>query len=257
EAIRENRIQAIFQALMRVSDRSSKLSFTELFHISSRFIAHNGQTITADSVLNSNRDENLARLIDRWKIRECISRLVSGNYSEGQAPGFYIELSEASCTDAKLAGWIGELIKHHGKKRRFGEICLSLGGNVFMRHLKPLLALLAHLNKQHGFHFALNSVEDAELCNVCFSQFPFNLLIVTHAVLKRLTDDKSGAGGWAKMHESANNRGALTVASGIEDTDALAFAISAGVDFVQGDFIAPEQEELEAVVGVESVQIGS
>ncbi len=255
QAIRENRLQAIFQALMKVSERSSKLSFTELFQISSRFIAHNGKTITADSVITGKQDDSLARLIDRWKIRESVSRLLSGNFPEEQTPGFYIQLSEASCTDAKLAGWLSELIKRHGKNRRFGEVYLGLNGNVFMRHLKPLLALLDYLKKQHGFLFALNSVEEVDLCNVCFSQFPFSLLIVDYAVLKRLKENKPGAGAWEKMLESANNRAALTVVSGIEDADALTLAISAGVDFVQGNFIAPEQEEIEAVVGVESVQI--
>ncbi len=257
EAIRENRLQAVFQALMRVSERSSKLPFTELFQISSRFIAHNGEKITADSVITGKQDDSLARLIDRWKIRECISRLLSGNFPAAQTPGFSIQLSEASCTDIKLATWVDKLIKHHGKRNRFGEICLSLRGDVFMHQLKPLLELMAQLNRQHGFQFGLSGIEDAEFCNICFSQFPFSLLIVDYAVLKRLKENKSGAGAWEKMLGSANNRAASTVVSGIEDAAALTFAISAGVDFVQGNFIAPEQEKIEAVVGVESVQIDS
>ncbi len=257
EAIRENRIQAIFQALMKVSERSSKLPFTELFQISPRFIAHNGQTIQADAILKGKRDDNLARLVDRWKIRECISRLLDGKFPEKQAPGFCIGLSEASCTDVKLAAWIGELIKHHGGQRRFGEICLSVSGEVFMRQLKPLLALFAHLNKQHGFLFALTNAEDSELCKVCFSQFPFSLLSVSYPTLKRLTESENDVSEWDKMLDSAHRRAAMSVASGIEDANALTFAISKHIDFVQGDFIAPEQEEIEAVVGVESVQIRS
>lgn len=255
KAIRENRIQAIFQALMKASETDSKLPFSELFKISARFIAHDGQTITAESVLEEAKDKELSRLIDRWKIRECVSRLLSGNLIEGRLPGFCIGMSEASCTDAGLAGWVGELIKQHGKKRRFGELCLSVHADVFMRHLKPLLALFSHLSKQHGFLFALNGVEDAKLCNVCFSQYPFNLLTVTHGALKHLKNDKSGSGGWARVLGAAKQHGALTIVSGIEDAEALAFAITAEVDFVQGDFIAPEQEEIESVVGVESVQI--
>lgn len=257
EAIRENRIQAIFQALMKVSERSSKLPFTELFQISPRFIAHNGQTMKTDAVLKGKRDDNLARLVDRWKIRECISRLLDGKFPEKQAPGFCIALSEASCTDAKLAAWIGELIKHHGGQRRFSEICLSVTGEVFMRQLRPLLALFAHLNKQHGFLFALTNAEDPELCKVCFSQFPFSLLSVTYPTLERLTESDNDVSGWDRILDSAHKRAALGVATGIEDASSLTFAISKGIDFVQGDFIAPEQEEVEAVVGVESVQIRS
>ncbi len=256
-AIRENRIQAIFHALMKVSERSSKLPFTELFQISPRFIAHNGQTMDADSVLKGNKDDNLARLIDRWKIRECVGRLLGEKFPEKQAPGFYIELSEASCTDVNLAPWIGELIKRHGANHRFGEVCLSISGNDLMKHLKPVLALMTHLQKKHGFLFALHHTDEPELCKVCFKQFPFNLLAVQYGRLKTLIDEDSGDGDWKSMLDSAHKRAALTVASGIEDANALTFAISAGIDFVQGDFVAPEQEEIEAVVGVESVQIKS
>ncbi|MDX1527808.1 MAG: EAL domain-containing protein [Gammaproteobacteria bacterium] len=255
EAIRENRIEATFQALMKVSERSSKLPFAELFQISPRFIAHNGQTIMADAVLKERKDDNLARLVDRWKLRECVSRLLGGKFKDKQAPGFYLELSEASCTDVKLAPWIGELIKKRGGKRRFGDICLSVSGQVFMRHLKPLLALFGHLQKQFGFIFGIHDADDPELCKVCFGQFPFSLLSVTYGTLKKLTDAKSGDAPWDVMRNAANKRAALSVASGIEDADALTLAISKHIDFVQGDFIAPEQEEIEAVVGVESVQI--
>ena len=254
-AIRENRIQAVFHALMKVSERSSKLPLTEMFHIGPRFIAHNGQTMNADSVMKGKKDDNLARLIDRWKIRECVGRVLSESFPVKEAPGFYVELSEASCTDANLAPWIGELIKRHGSGRRFGEVCLSISGKDFMAHLKPVLALMTHLQKKHGFLFALRDVDEPELCKVCFSQFPFNLLVVAYDSLKSLTEKDAADGGWKSMLNSAHKRAALTVAFGIEDANALTFAISSAIDFVQGDFIAPEQEEIEAVVGVESVSI--
>ncbi|MDH3317497.1 MAG: EAL domain-containing protein, partial [Gammaproteobacteria bacterium] len=85
----------------------------------------------------------------------------------------------------------------------------------------------------------------------------FNLLVITYPILKRLKEAGSDSTEWDKMLDAAHKRAALTVAFEIEDANALTYAISAGIDFVQGDFIAPEQEEIEAVVGVESVQIGS
>ena len=40
-------------------------------------------------------------------------------------------------------------------------------------------------------------------------------------------------------------RGALSVVRGVEDADSLHAAIAAGVDFAQGEFVAPAQEEIE------------
>ena len=49
---------------------------------------------------------------------------------------------------------------------------------------------------------------------------------------------------------------ALILARGIEDGNGLHTVISAGVDLVQGNFIAPEQEEIESVLGIETVRLG-
>ena len=48
---------------------------------------------------------------------------------------------------------------------------------------------------------------------------------------------------------------ALSIVAGIDDVATLHAAISAGVDFVQGDFVAPEQLEIESSAGVESVSL--
>ncbi len=126
-----------------------------------------------------------------------------------------------------------------------------------MRHLKPLLAFLGHLRKQHGFTFALEGVDDLSLCKVCFAQFPFDLVSLSSSVVEQIIAAGAPAGESEKLLEFIAERGALSIAVGIENANSLAAVIGSGVDFVQGDFIAPKQEEIEAAVGIESVQIGS
>lgn len=257
EALRENRLQPVFQALMKVSEKPSKYRITELFQVNPRFVAHNGDTLPVDSVLDSQKDKSLPRIIDRWKIRECVNRLVSEEFSGAHTTGFYVAMSEASCTDVKLAGWISGLIKHHGRRRRFEEICLAFSAKDFMQHLKGLLALIKHLRQEHNFLFAVENVSELELAKVCLTQFPFDFLVLSFPDPKGVSEKVKALEQLKDLIEFGNNRGALTVARDIENAGNLTDAISAGVDFVQGHFIAPEQEEIESAVGIESVQLGS
>lgn len=257
EAVKQNRLQASFRAHMRVSEKRPDVRLTELFQITPRFVAHNGETLAASSVLHEQRDESLSRLVDRWKIRECVGRLVSKDFPETHTTGFYVELGEASCTDVKLAGWIGSLIEHIGSPRKLNEVCLAVPADVFMRHLKPLTAFFEHSRRQHGFLFALNDAEDPELLRVCVAQFPFDLIVLSYPRLKKAFADKSIGGSMREFIESASKRNALIVARGIGDAGDLTDVITEGADFVEGEFIASEQDEVEAAVGIESVQIKS
>lgn len=256
-ALRENRLQAMFRPLTGVSDESGQLDISEFFQINPHFVTRTGEYLPAEKVLAEQADDTLGRVIDRWKIRECVSRLLSGNFDGGRAPGFVIGLGKGSCSDPNLARWISELIKHHKKRNRsFPEMCLCIPAPIFMAHMKPIAALLGHLKTQHGFRSALGNVDDPSLSQVCFKQFKFDLVSLAPSVVQQITGKEKGQIDVEQLVELAHEKNALTVAGDIQNTSDLHAVISAGVDFVYGDFIGPEQEEIEVALGIEAVSLG-
>jgi EAL domain-containing protein (putative c-di-GMP-specific phosphodiesterase class I)/DNA-binding NarL/FixJ family response regulator/GGDEF domain-containing protein len=253
-AMRENRIQAMFRPVTDISGRSAVLGFEEFFEVCPRFIELTGNGLPCEPILTELADVTLSRVVDRWKIRECVSRLLSGRIPDDLLPGFLIRLGEPSYSDVNLSRWIGELIRYYGTKKGFGELVLSVEPDVLMRNTKPVVALMQHLKSKYAFRFALDGVEDPALCKVCVSNYPFDIVALTDALAQKLI--ASGAEIEAFERLVSVKGDALMLARGVENADGLHGLISAGVDLVQGDFIAAEQEEVEAAVGIESVSLG-
>lgn len=253
-AMRENRIQAMFRPITAVSEKSAALGFDEFFEVSPRFIALTGESLPAGPILAALADGTLARLVDRWKIRECVGRLLAGDIPADELPGFLIGLGEVSYNDVNLSRWIGELIRYYGTKKHFKEIVLSVTPDVLMRNPKAIVALMEHLKSKHAFRFALDGVDDPALCKVCFTNYTFDLVILTDALVQKLIKSPPKNEELGKIVSVKGD--ALMLARGIEDANGLHSVISAGVDLVQGDFVAPEQEEIDAASGIESVDLG-
>ncbi len=253
-AMRENRIQAVFRPITAVSEGSAALGFEEFFEVSPRFIAVTGESLPAEPILSELSDNILTRLADRWKIRECVGRLLAGDIPADQLPGFLIGLNSVSYNDVNLSRWIGELIRYYGTKKSFGELVLSVTPDVLMRNPKPIAALMEHLKSKHAFKFALDGVEDPALCKVCVTNHTFDLVVLTEALVQKLIKSGPEIEELAKIVTVKGD--ALVLARGIEDANGLHTVISAGIDLVQGDFVAPEQEEIDTVSGIESVQLG-
>ncbi len=254
-AVKDNRLQAMFGAITAVSDRGAAVHLNDFFEIDPHFISTSGEQIPVNQVFDPSTDANLARTIDRWSIRECVKRTFSGKRTADHRPAFLVELSEASSRDSELPAWVDELVARYANKRRLGEILLSISPQVLLRHTKEVVPVFRKLSTNHGIRFVLKDVEDPAMCKVCLAQYSFDLIVLSDNCTASLIGKEKTSMESRKLLEYAFRKNLLTVARGIGDANALHGVISAGVDFVHGEFIAPEQEEVEAVTGIETVSL--
>lgn len=124
-----------------------------------------------------------------------------------------------------------------------------------MRHTKQVVPIFRGLSNRHGIRFVLKDVEDPAMCKVCLAQFSFDLIVLSDQCTSSLIGREKSSMESRKLLEFAFRKNLLTVARSIGDAHALHGVISAGIDFVHGDFIAPEQEEVEAAIGIETVSL--
>ena len=115
-----------------------------------------------------------------------------------------------------------------------------------MRGSNRGLALCNDLRHSHGFRFVLDDIDDPALCRACFARLPCDLIVLSTALANSIIDKGRGTEQSDALLDFEVKRGALSVTRGVEDADALHAVISAGVDFAQGEFVAPAQEEVEA-----------
>lgn len=254
-AVRDNRIQAMFGAISAVSDRGATVNLDDFFEIDPHFISPTGDHFPVRSVFDSDSDEILAKAIDRWTIREGVKRLFSDKKLSVQSPAFLIDISEASARDTELSSWLDELVAELGKNKRLGRILLSISPQMLMRRTKEVVPVLRRLSNNNGVRFVLKDVDDPAMCKVCLAQFTFDLIVLSNDFTASLIGKKKASMESRKLLEFAFRKNLLTISRGIADAHALHSVISAGIDFVHGEFIAPEQEELEAATGIETVSL--
>lgn len=255
KAVKDNRIQAMFGAISAVSERSVVVNLNDFFEIDPHFVSPNGEPVPVNSVFDSNSDKILARAIDRWSISECVQRIFSQKISPDRTLSFLINASEPSSTDDELVSWIDTLVSSYGKDRRLREILLSISPDVLMRQTKQVIPICRSLSNRHGIRFVLRDVGDPAMCKVCLAQFSFDLIVLSDDCTASLIGRNKTSMESRKLLEFAFRKNLLTIARGISDAHALHGVISAGIDFVHGDFIAPEQEEVEAAIGIETLSL--
>ncbi len=253
--IKGNRIQAMFGVISPVSDRGAAVHLDDFFEIDPHFVLPSGDLVPVRSVFDSKSDETVAKAIDRWSINECMKRLFSSNSSRHHKLAFLVDISEATTRDSELSSWIEELLSEYEVNQRLERILLSISPETLMRYTKEVVSICRRLSYEHGIRFVLKEVEDPAMCKVCLTQFSFDLIVLSDECTASLTGKEKASMESRKLLEFAFRKNLLTIARGIGDANALHGVISAGIDFVHGEFIAPEQEEVEAATGIETVSL--
>ncbi len=211
-----------------------------------------GSILGADDIYASS-DPDLRQSIDRWMLREAIGRVVNSDSDYL----FIIRLSKASLADATLFNWLRKLLSGFDDKRPGHSIALELDAADFIAVQKPALALMAYLEKNHGFKFVLGNLgRENNLESLC-GNGRFNLVRLDCNILKDWTetpstrDDAEGtpAPSFIKDH------GIQIIADNIEDAMTLTGIIGTGAEYAMGPFIGEPLEQLDDQTNVETFEI--
>ena len=252
-AIKESRIQPMFYPLMPVSENSAKFEKVDIFQINPYVVDHDGRSMAVSEVLDSSIDDNSKKIIDRWTLREAEKRLAGP--ITGTMPGFVVALSAPSLVDKDFPVWTEKLLAHFGQKKNMAFFALKIDPDTLMRNPKIVAGVCIKLRQRLGFRISLGEVSTAAVAKACLAQMPIDFVqIATHVVCPD-KPTKEFEEECAKLMELVEAKNALSIVCRIDDVNSLHTAISAGADFVQGNFVAPEQLEVEASASVESVSL--
>ena len=175
--------------------------------------------------------------IDRWVVGRAI-QVISERQKSGQPVTLLVKITEASLGDDTLARFIGERLAATGVD---GErLVLQLSEAKVFTHLR-----------------AAQSFAAAIKCKVGLEQFgigldSFQLLQHFHPAYLKLdrsfTEDlPKNAGNQQRIREiaeKARSLGICSIAEFIQDAASMAILFSSGVDYVEGNFLAPAGPEM-------------
>ena len=246
-AVKEERMQPLFQPLVLVSDAASNIA-TEYYHARTNLLDPDNNIIEAKEFIPVLQKTKMLKTLDRWVIRNCVGELSKLNKNEEGKFGVLITLSKQSIVDNGLSDWISKLIDYVKMPKLCESIVFEIVTDDFLENQREAKLQINKMRVKLNTTFALRDVEDATTMETVIQQVKFEYIMFSP---EHTTKGKMNQEDILNLATKAKANGALTVASKIDSGEYLAMAANAGVDYVFGYFVQPPMENIVAAENVE------
>lgn len=235
EAIAQKRLVLHFQPVINLQGDNHPVYDTFL-----RLDAGDGELISPTTFLQIAEDHGMLPEIDRYVVERAIE-LIAQREHEGRPVTLLVKVSQASLQNDALAAMVGELLAARGASGEYLTLQLQ-EAKVF-----------THLHAVQQFAAAINAYG----CRLGLEQFGAGLdsfQLLTHVQPQLLKIDRSFIEDLPKNNESqqrvrdiaqkARDLDILTIAEFVQDAASMSILFSAGVDYVEGHFLAAAGPEM-------------
>ena len=183
-------------------------------------------------------DKNgLTNAIDRWVLDNAITAL-QRREGMGQQTTFFVKFTAASLQDATLLPWLQQRLAQAALKH--GRLVLEMTESKVMTLLRPAQEFLAGWKKLGG-RFVLEQFGSGLNSFQLLSHIDADYLKIDRSYMADLAKSPDNQKKVAEICQQARELGKQTIAEWVEDATSTSLLFSAGVDFVQGNFLQVPQ----------------
>ena len=235
DALKAEDFQLLFQPIVALQGGDE-----EQFQALLRLRGDGGKLYTAAEILPLAEREGLAADIDRWVLSRCLLVLAERVRQQRPVRLFASQSIEAAC-DPQRAAWLGQMLE----TRRLS------GAQLVLEFRVP--EVLAQVRELTDFAAALQPL-GVMLSLSQFDANPTALQLLQHlpAAFLKLSPQYSGDGlrdahlrdELRQIVKLVHERGGKVIAPRIEDAQSASVLWSAGVDYLQGDFVQQAGQDL-------------
>jgi diguanylate cyclase (GGDEF)-like protein/PAS domain S-box-containing protein len=179
--------------------------------------------------------------IDRWVIGHAIDVLAK---RKNPPTTLFIKLTADSLQDEKLADWIGERLQASGVPG--SALVFEMPESKVVTSLKPARELVERL-KQYGCAFALEQFGSGLNSFQLLKHIDVDYLKLDRSFTRDLSKNEENQQKVRELCAQADEAGKHTIAEWIEDAASMSILFSAGVHFVQGNFLQEPDKTMNYV----------
>ncbi len=179
----------------------------------------------------------LTGAIDRWVLDQAISAL-QRREGMGQQTTFFVKLTAASLQDHTFLDWLSNRFAQAGLKR--GRLVLEMTESKVMTLLRPAQEFLTGWKKVGG-RFALEQFGSGLSSFQLLGHIDADYIKIDRSYMADLAKSPDNQKKVAEICRQARELKKLTIAEWVEDATSTSLLFSAGVDFVQGNFLQVPQ----------------
>lgn len=171
--------------------------------------------------------------IDRWVLDEAIKAL-RRREGTGQQTTFFVKLTAASLQDDTLLPWLGQQLAQAALKH--GRLVLEMTESKVMTLLRPAQEFVNGWKKLGG-RFALEQFGSGLNSFQLLTHIDADYLKIDRSYMADLPKSPENQKKVAEICQQARELKKQTIAEWVEDATSTSLLFSAGVDFVQGNFL--------------------
>ena len=208
---------------------------SEMYEMFLRLHGSDGEPVETSSYLQIAEEHGLLGGIDRWSIARAIE-LAGERLRTGKRTSLLLSLSQEALQDAAMAGFIAERLSSAGVP---GELLVLAvpEAKVFtnVRAAQDFVGAMAGVGVRialERFGAGLNSMQ-------LLTHFEPAFLKIDPQFMADLAKSADSQRQVREIASQAHGRGIRTIADRVQDATSMTLLFSAGVDYVQGDFLAP------------------
>ena len=233
-AIDENRLELFYQPIVGIATGNSQSRGH--FELLLRMRDEDGNIVKPDQFIPAAERYNLMSTLDRWVIREALSKLADRNTKAGHAHfTLAINLSGTSLSDDRfLEDVIDEL---RSQDLPDGAICFEITETAAISNLSRVVHFMQTL-KRLGCKFSLDDFGSGLSSFTYLKNLPVDYLKIDGQFISNVAEDLVDESMVKAINQVGNAMGIATIAERVETREVLEKLSELGVEFAQGYYIA-------------------
>lgn len=234
-ALVENRFRLVHLNIANLGGTAERMFDTVV-----RMIDEQGDEIAASDFMATAARNKLLRPIDRWVVDASFA------YCAREAVDLvFVKLSHESILDPSIVDWIAGHIKSVGAKP--GNICFQVSEHDASHYQKQTVALSTAL-RNRGFRFAVEQFGIGRDPLRVLANTPMDYVKFDGSFMQLIANDRGIQEKLRGFVSNATRHQIKTVASRVENANAMAVLFQLGVSYMQGHYLHEPEVVLEAVV---------
>src|SRR5579885_744666 len=234
-ALRADDFQLLFQPIVALQGESE-----EQFQALLRLRSDGGKLYTASEILPVAAREDLSADVDRWVLSPCLLVLAE-RVRQSRPVRLFVGQAIEAASDPQRVGWLSRLLE---TRRLSGEqLVLEFRTDEALAHVRDLIAFADAL-RPLGVTLSLSAFDANPAVRQLLQHLPLAFIKLAPRYAGANLRDHAVREELRQIIGEAHQRGGKVIASRIEDAQSAAQLWSAGVDYLQGDFVQQAAQDL-------------
>lgn len=232
-AVEENRLELFFQPIIGIGKEHGKARGH--YELLLRMRDEHGEIVSPNQFIPAAERYNLMPTLDRWVVRESLSKLADRS-TDGEARyTIAVNLSGTSLSEDRFLEFVIEELKKHDLPT--GAVCFEITETAAISNLSRVVHFMQAL-KELGCLFSLDDFGSGLSSFTYLKNLPVDYIKIDGHFISNVAEDRVDESMVKAISEVGHSMGIETIAERVETKQVLEKLGALGIEYAQGYYIA-------------------